>query len=182
MRAKAARLDWRERARGRPAGLLHAVLARARDSAARFAKCEARALPRIAGRRRSTPFTSLQKKTATCARRRRAHTAHTDNTNHRELGIALSRLRQLRCAPQAKMKLLTLLFAGAAALAPTPKTHIKATKPAAWPGAPSPRGEPGKMAKSAIARPPRTQGPQDRGAQRRPAPSAAPNTEPGCAG
>ena len=31
------------------------------------------------------------------------------------------------------MKLLTLLFAGAAALAPTPKTHIKATKPAALP-------------------------------------------------
>ena len=30
------------------------------------------------------------------------------------------------------MKLLTLLFAGAAALAPTPK-HIKATKPAALP-------------------------------------------------
>ena len=43
------------------AGLLHAVLARAGDSAARFAQCEARALPRIAGRRRSTPFTSLQK-------------------------------------------------------------------------------------------------------------------------
>ena len=31
------------------------------------------------------------------------------------------------------MKLLTLLFAGAAALAPTPNTHIKATKPAALP-------------------------------------------------
>ena len=31
------------------------------------------------------------------------------------------------------MKLLTLLFAGAAALAPTPTNHIKATKPAALP-------------------------------------------------
>ena len=31
------------------------------------------------------------------------------------------------------MKLLTLLFAGAAALAPTPAKHIKATKPAALP-------------------------------------------------
>ena len=31
------------------------------------------------------------------------------------------------------MKLLTLLFAGAAALAPTPTKHIKATKPAALP-------------------------------------------------
>ena len=32
-----------------------------------------------------------------------------------------------------KMKLLTLLFAGAAALAPTPAKNIKATKPAALP-------------------------------------------------
>ena len=31
------------------------------------------------------------------------------------------------------MKLLTLLFAGAAALAPTPSKHIKASKPAALP-------------------------------------------------
>ena len=31
------------------------------------------------------------------------------------------------------MKLLTLLFAGAAALAPTPAKNIKATKPAALP-------------------------------------------------
>ena len=46
-------------------------------------------------------------------------------------GRVVARLRTV--TRTGKMKLLALLFAGAAALAPTPKTHIKAAKPAALP-------------------------------------------------
>ena len=46
-------------------------------------------------------------------------------------GRVVARLRTV--TRTGKMKLLTLLFAGAAALAPTPAKHVKATKPAALP-------------------------------------------------
>ena len=52
-------------------------------------------------------------------------TARKQRKNHRE--------ELDRRAAAGTMKLLTLLFAGAAALAPTPTKSIKATKPAALP-------------------------------------------------
>ena len=57
------------------AGLLHAVLARARDSAARFAQCEACALPRIAGSSLARRCQFHICSTATRARRRRQNEA-----------------------------------------------------------------------------------------------------------
>ena len=121
MRNKATLLDWR---RELAEGLLQGCTLcwpRAGDSAARFTRCEARALPHIAGRRRRYNFSHLCKNTAMRARRRRANN---------KKSIARS---STVAPPQAKMKLLTLLFAGAAALAPTPAKHIKAAKPAALP-------------------------------------------------
>ena len=76
-------------------------------------------LASLAARKR-TSFTSLQK-------RREAHTPSPRANNTKSYSEELDRR-----AAAGKMKLLTLLFAGAAALAPTPK-HIKATKPAALP-------------------------------------------------